>query len=140
MSGADKLLLHLHRVKRTGPGKWIACCPAHDDKSPSLSIRELDDGRVLLHDFGGCSADDVLGAIGMTMVDVFPPRDPTPGAGRAPVRRPWVAADLIYLAAHEATICVLVTADMIAGRQADRPRLIEAARRLGNIAEAVDAR
>ena len=43
---ADVLLSILEGVKRTGPGRWMARCPAHGDKSPSLSIRELDDGRV----------------------------------------------------------------------------------------------
>jgi hypothetical protein len=41
-------------AKRAGPGKWLAHCPAHSDSSPSLSIREGMDGRVLLHCFAGC--------------------------------------------------------------------------------------
>jgi len=40
-----------------GPGRWVASCPAHEELSPSLSIRELEDGRVLLHDFAGCDLD-----------------------------------------------------------------------------------
>jgi len=50
---ATPVLDRLDKVKQTGPDRWIACCPAHDDKSPSLAVRELDDGRILLHDFGG---------------------------------------------------------------------------------------
>jgi DNA primase len=45
---AEALLAHLDKVRRTGAGRWIARCPAHDDKSPSLAIRELDDGRTLI--------------------------------------------------------------------------------------------
>jgi len=55
MSAAAKLLEHLQCVKQTASDRWLACCPSHPDRSPSLSIRKLDDGRVLVHDFGGCA-------------------------------------------------------------------------------------
>ena len=40
-------------------GQWhgsygTALCPAHDDHTPSLSIRDGDDGRLLTNCFGGC--------------------------------------------------------------------------------------
>jgi hypothetical protein len=38
----------------------MACCPAHDDRNPSLSVRRAPDGRVLVHCFAGCSLDAVL--------------------------------------------------------------------------------
>ena len=47
---------HGCRPKPAGEGTWQAHCPAHDDRSPSLSIREAEDGRVLLHDFGAVRA------------------------------------------------------------------------------------
>jgi DNA primase len=50
----DAFLDKLTKVKRTGNGTWLACCPAHEDRSPSMSVRELDDGRVLVHCFAGC--------------------------------------------------------------------------------------
>jgi hypothetical protein len=59
-------------VRETGPGRWIAKCPAHKDRNPSLSIRELDDGRILLNDFAGCPTTDVIAALGMQMIDLFP--------------------------------------------------------------------
>jgi len=60
---ADDFLGLLDKVKNTGQGRWIACCPAHDDRSPSLSIRALDDGRVLVHCFAGCDVGSVLEAV-----------------------------------------------------------------------------
>lgn len=140
MTAADRVLPHLHRVKRTGPGKWQACCPAHDDKSPSLALKECDDGRLLVHCFGGCAVEQVLGALGLTMLDLFPPRPDVPGAGHAPQRRPWSAGDLIELAAFEAGVCVIVAADLLHGRQADLDRLLVAAGRLADIKEAVHGR
>lgn len=58
-------------ARRSGRG-WIARCPAHEDRSPSLSISEGHDGRVLLHCFAGCSTESVLAAIGLSMRDLFP--------------------------------------------------------------------
>lgn len=72
----DALLSRLDGVKRTGPGRWIARCSAHDDRHASLSVRELDDGRVLVHDFAGCSVEEVLAAVGMTF---DAPADAQPG-------------------------------------------------------------
>ncbi len=43
----DQVLSRLDKVKANGASKWKACCPAHDDRDPSLSIREADDGKVL---------------------------------------------------------------------------------------------
>ena len=70
-----KLLDRLEKVRKTGPGRWIACCPAHDDHSPSLALRELDDGRVLVHCFAGCSAHEIVSAVGLDLSDLFPPRE-----------------------------------------------------------------
>lgn len=33
------LLSTLDKVKQTRSDAWQACCPAHDDRSPSLNIR-----------------------------------------------------------------------------------------------------
>ena len=66
----DILLARLDKVKRQGKG-YVACCPAHDDKTPSLSLAEGADGRILLHCFAGCGANDVLASIGLTINDLF---------------------------------------------------------------------
>ncbi len=58
----ETVLSKLEGVKRAGEG-WIARCPAHDDRTPSLSIREAD-GGVLLHCFAGCTYEQIGGALG----------------------------------------------------------------------------
>ena len=45
-SPIDCVLSRLERVKRTGPDRWVAQCPAHDDRRPSLSIRKAEDHKV----------------------------------------------------------------------------------------------
>jgi len=47
---AERLLAKLEGVRRTRVDRWIARRPAHDDRRPSLAIRELEDGRILLDD------------------------------------------------------------------------------------------
>lgn len=71
---ADALLSRLEGVRQRGPGSWSARCPAHEDKGPSLSIRETDDGTVLVHCFAGCSAAEVVHAVGLELWELFPPR------------------------------------------------------------------
>lgn len=71
MSDINDLLNRLSKVKQTGSGKWVACCPAHEDRSPSLSIRQADD-KILIYCFAGCDVDDVVGSVGMSLSDLMP--------------------------------------------------------------------
>ena len=66
----SRLLGGLSCVRQTGSGRWIARCPAHEDRSPSLSIRDIDD-RVLVHCFAGCGVGDVLSSVGLTLADLY---------------------------------------------------------------------
>ena len=71
MRPVERILSVLDKVRNRGDSSWMACCPAHDDKNPSLSIKETPDGDVLLHCFAGCGVDDVLAALGLEMSDLF---------------------------------------------------------------------
>ena len=84
---AQDLLELLQGVRRNGEGRWMARCPAHGDKGPSLSIREGDDGRILLHDFGGCSLAEIADALGIQVRQLFPASD-TPWKPTKPRRDP----------------------------------------------------
>lgn len=50
------------RSKKSGEG-WLAPCPAHDDGTPSLSLKNNGEGKLLWHCFGGCESDDVRKAL-----------------------------------------------------------------------------
>src|SRR5258706_10171523 len=110
---AEALLSHLDGVRRTGAGRWLAKCPAHDDRTASLAIRELDDGRVLLHDFAGCEPEHVLSAVGLTFDALYPER---PTGERKPERRPFPAADVLRAVSLEALIVVLAASDVANGK------------------------
>jgi len=64
----------LDGVKPTRRG-WLARCPAHKDRSPSLSIREGEDGRIVLHDFAGCEPAAICAALGLSLRDLFSNND-----------------------------------------------------------------
>ncbi len=67
---AERLLGRLDGVVRTGERRWSARCPAHDDRSPSLSVRE-DGTRVLFHCHAGCAPEAVLAALGLGWRDLY---------------------------------------------------------------------
>ncbi|MCB1810053.1 MAG: DNA primase [Candidatus Competibacteraceae bacterium] len=123
------LLDRLEKVRSTGPGRWLARCPAHADKSPSLAIRQTGDGRILLHCFTGCDVTEVIRALGLDMADLFTPT--TPGAPSP--QRPFPALDVLRAVAHEITIAAIACADIVQGRPlsaADLQRVQQAQERL----------
>lgn len=60
----------LKDVRKQGRS-YLARCPAHEDRHPSLSIAEGRDGRILLHCWAGCATKDVLVALGLTWRDLY---------------------------------------------------------------------
>jgi hypothetical protein len=108
MTTAAKVLHRVAGIKQTGSGRWICRCPAHEDRSPSLSIREAEDGRVLIHCFSGCETIDVLAAIGLSFSDLFE----KPLAHHfPPISGGLSARELLELSAHEATVVALLASD-----------------------------
>jgi hypothetical protein len=81
-SRLDTVLARLPGARTTGTG-WLARCPAHDDRRPSLSLAEGADGRILVLCRAGCSTEAVVGALGLTMADLFPEAERTARLGRA---------------------------------------------------------
>src|SRR2546421_1419306 len=67
----DHVLDQLKGV-RTSLRGWKACCPAHADQQPSLSIGLGEQGQVLLKCFAGCSLERIVEAMGLTIADLFP--------------------------------------------------------------------
>ena len=88
MSQPIELFLSLlSGVKKSGVG-FMACCPAHDDRSPSLSVKEGEDGRVLLHCFAGCTFNEVIGSLGLNPRDLFIHREGVPSSGQNSIKLP----------------------------------------------------
>ena len=135
---AETLLSRLDKVRRTGPGRWVACCPAHEDRRASLAVRELDD-RVLAHCFAGCAVHEVVHAVGLSLSDLFPEKRSDEAHAIKGERRPFPAADVLRCIAFEALVVLTAGAALLAGQpfsDADRARLVQA---VGRIQAALDA-
>lgn len=118
---AGTLLSLLNKVRQTGPVSWTACCPAHDDRGPSLSVTERD-GKVLFHCFAGCEAEDVLGSVGLRWTDIMPERldDARP--------QPIPAMQVLEAVAFEIQAAAIIATEL--GYAKASTRLVEAGSRL----------
>ena len=59
-------------VRETGNGQYSCRCPAHEDKSASLGIKEGDEGRILLNCFAGCGVSSIIESVGLEWKDILP--------------------------------------------------------------------
>ena len=106
LTPAERLLERLQNVKQTRPDRWQARCPAHDDRAPSLIVSELPDQTVLIHCWAGCSADAIVGAVGLELRDLFPARfDPQVSSRGKPPR--YSASEALKTALFEAQVLCL---------------------------------
>ncbi len=127
------LLDRLHNVRRVRPGSYAAACPICESrKGRPLAITEKDDGRVLIHAFCGCSTEDVLGRIGLTINDLFD--KPLEHAASMPAPQ-MSARDLLNVISEETSLIAVLAAQMVDGKhitEADFARLATAAQRVWN--------
>ena len=114
----ETLIDRLDGVKETGYGKYLSRCPSHDDRSPSLAIKEEGDGRILLHCFAGCETENVLAAIGLTFSDVMPERVGQEHAYK-PVRNRISAKDALSTLDHESLVVAIIGADFLEHKEID---------------------
>lgn len=131
---AEDVISRLDGTQRTGAVTWIAKCPAHDDRSPSLSVKDAGEGRTLINCFAGCSVQVVLDALGLTWSALYPPRSNDPYARRKFTKAGWhSAADALRCLDTEATIIYFAARDMCDGitlSEQDRDRLLIAVARV----------
>ena len=139
--GIDALLSRLNGVK-TGHGRstWNSRCPAHEDRSPSLSVRLVDDGRILLHCFAGCETESVLAAVGLGLTDLFPA--PLTREYLPKIHRPFSADDALQCLTQEAAIVSIAASDITLGKSlsdVDAERVATAAGRIATALEVIRA-
>jgi hypothetical protein len=136
MANVDLLLSRLQGVRNTGRDTWMARCPAHADKSPSLKITYAGNGLVLAHCFAGCEVQAVLEAVDLTFEDLFPDRLPVNHPGRRP---PFFPSDVFDIARREIGVAAVIAAELHKQRtvsESDYERLFKAVERLNGIAQA----
>jgi hypothetical protein len=125
----------LSGVKTTGRGRWIALCPVHSEKTPSLCITDLD-GKILVHCFGcGCGIDELCLALGVNIDEFFPDSIRIDTGGK-PKKARFNPADLLQMLSHETAVVCLCAGDMLSGLELtdeDLQRLALAKDRLDRI-------
>ena len=116
--------------------QWIARCPAHEDRTPSLSVRRGDDGRCLVNCFAGCYAEDVVAAVGLELKDLFIPSAPEQRKTFAKIRS---RKSLLEVLDHELLVMnqILWTAKRIDLPVEDLERARVAAARINQVVDKI---
>ena len=128
----DALLDRLDGVKPTGPGRFMARCPAHNDRSPSLGVKDCGDGVTVVNCLAGCEVEDVLAAVGLTFSDLYPERLATEHSYK-PVRQRFDGGQVLRVLRSEATLVAIAAENIAEGitlSDDDRDRVFNAACRI----------
>ena len=136
----ETLLSQLDGVRRTGQRRGVARCSGHDDRNASLSWRELDDGRILLHCFAGCSTEEVLAPLGLTFVALYPEK-PVVHEPRKRVQKPWRASDVVRALQFELEVACIILADVSMQKsisEIDRKRAADCVTRIQQFIQELD--
>lgn len=132
------LLSRLSGVRPTGRDRWSCKCPSHEDRSPSLTIRVVPDGRILLHCFAGCDTESVMATIGLTVSDLFP--EPLTRERLPKIHAPFSALDALKALTAESAVVAIAASDIAEGKPqsaGDADRVCLAAGRIATALEAV---
>ena len=83
----EEFLERLQGVESDGKGGYMACCPAHDDSNPSMHVNVGADGRILVKCFSGCTAGDIVSAMGLKLKDLMPEKETKRKAAKKPAKK-----------------------------------------------------
>lgn len=133
----ESLLARLDGVRQTGTDQWMARCPAHEDRRPSLSIKRETD-RALVYCFGGCETGAVLAVVGLTMADLFVQSlgHNVPPLTTHQRRRHGQAREALKALEHEARVVSILAEQMSAGFNLDPGELLRLKQAMRRIAVA----
>lgn len=141
---ADALLgaLQGYKLRLVAPDRWRAICPVCGERNPNtLSIGLTAEGAVLLRCFKSeCDVERIVGALGLEIGDLFPPRE----SHAAPPRRRRLltagqALDLLNDEAQLVAVCAANIGNSVELTDTDRARVLQAAGRIGYLVAEVHA-
>lgn len=139
----DEVLGLLSKVIQRQPGQWSARCPAHDDRGPSLSVRETSEHAILLHCFAGCTVHDITTALSLDLADLFPLRKSMTSQPKL-VPRLLTASQALQLLRQEAMLTLVAASNLSQGitlTERERARLLTAVGRIDYLCtESLEAR
>lgn len=127
----ETLLSRLSGVKKTGANRWLSCCPAHDDKHPSMAISVNEVGKISVKCWSRmCEGRAILQAVGLRMIDLYPDViNPPKGLGKP---LPYNPNDILLAIAGEAQLISMLGGELIQHplTPEDRKRLFTAVSRI----------
>ena len=130
----NNFLSRLQKVKKTGKNSWVACCPAHLDNNPSMSVSVGDDGRVLAHCFSQeCSFSDIIAAVGLEFNDVMPKLT----EAYKPLKMAVNPRDALFCVRSDAYLVLLMAKDVQAGKVLSSDDTLSLAKAIGRIQMAI---
>ncbi len=139
----DLVLGGLTGVRQRQQGQWSARCPAHDDRGPSLSVRETSEHAVLLHCFAGCTVHDITTALSLDLADLFPLRESMTSKPKR-IPRILTAGQAMQLLRQEAMLTLVAASNLSQGitlTERERARLLTAVGRIDYLCtESLEAR
>lgn len=119
----ETLLSTLDKVKPAGERAWVARCPAHDDKEPSLSISQ-GEKAVVMHCHAGCSTKEILDSVNLTWGELFPDNGYQKSDTAAYAKQVWDAAQVDVVRFHPYAQKKKITHDFGARRGRASGRLV----------------
>jgi hypothetical protein len=90
----------------------MAKCCVHNDKHPSLAIKD-DNGVIVFHCFGcGANGLEICNALGLEPTELFPPSDRFSNYQRAGYRTSFPPGDILKALQYETLIVYFIAKDM----------------------------
>lgn len=127
----DEFLSRLQKTRRIGANRWVACCPAHEDKHPSLNVKIDPDGTKLVICRAGCTQDEIRSAMGCGWADFFPEK--STGVYERKLERTFPVSDVFTALQQEVMIVAVCASDVANGKaisQEDKDRVLLASQRI----------
>lgn len=133
----DEFVSRLHKARRTSKNSWMACCPAHDDKNPSMTVSEGSDGRILVHCFSHeCSITDIVEAVGLKVSDLMP--ENLGYIRMKPLKMAVNPKDALCAVKTDMTVALVIAKDIQKGIVPDEQTTLLLAKLIGRIQMAID--
>lgn len=109
----ENLLSRLQNVRKRGNNKWMASCPCHEDKTPSLAIAD-NAGKILLHCFSQqCAPIEICDVIGINITDLFPPSDDYDPSKSRHRKEYYDSQQVLEALAFEVLVASVILSDII---------------------------
>lgn len=116
----------LDYARHRGDG-WVAQCPAcnRNDRSPTLVVNERDH-RILLYCYRGCTALDVVEAMGLRLSDLFNDREPTDPIDRKEWNRVNMESKRVAAMNHMLNVTARMQVELAANPSESRRAMLHA--------------